>query len=129
MDCAKRKSCVEPCEWLEAELKKVTVYQRERHQIYHEYDKEPHDDDKINFKRNEQKEAFYRDIVDGANRLQIIRLVYDLHQQGKIASEIAYHIPQTKRFINQIIATINITPKEKNIDRLIKKVDANLMVK
>ena len=94
----------------------MTVKQRES------YHKEPDTE-------NTDKEAFFRDVVDSADRLQILRLIYDLYQDGKKAPEIAYHIPQTKQFINQIIAAINITPKETHIDRFLARVDANLRVK
>ena len=106
LDCPKRSECTEPCEWLEAELKKVTYYQRETQHIRIPDDNDPHDDDKVIRKVIEQDEGFYRDVISGIRHKKLVEMIYYLHNQNKSPTEISYHLPCSRQYINQVVILI-----------------------
>ena len=106
-DCDKRDSCVELCDDMRQELKKVTHKQRES-QVAEDFE------DFVS------KDAFYRDVLVKGS-LITIKNIYYLHRQGKSQSEIAYHLPCSRQYISRVVKIIvQLKKRHKQPKRLIE---------
>ena len=96
LDCPKRSECTEPCEWLKAKLKEVTVPQRKQDIPFDEECMLP-----VEWPETEP---------------ELKTLIIQMHLDGYSSLEIAYHLPCSGQYIRKVVAT-NYVNKRADIIR------------
>jgi hypothetical protein len=106
-ECPKRETCVEPCEWLKNELKKVTKARNKQEGSFNDY--------------MEPEEWPTRDIPSRCrdrtqdHHFQLKKLIIQLYLDGYSSREIAYHLPCSDRYVRKVVGTTYVNKRAEKI--------------